>query len=254
MRLRILGCSGGISAGLRTTSFLLDDEILIDAGTGVGDLTLDEMRRVRHIFITHSHLDHVASIPKILDTLFTDIEDPIQVHAQPETIEALTTHIFNWTIWPDFAVLPNQHAPVMKYVPMSPGESVTIASNTLEMIPVNHIVPGVGYLVSRGEKSFCFSGDTTTNDSLWERLNQQKTLDLLLVECAFAERDHPIAELAKHYCPELLMTDLKKLKHRPRIVISHLQPGDEELIMQECEALNTGFDIAPLKGGDIFEI
>ncbi len=254
MRLRILGCSGGIGAGLRTTSFLLDDEILIDAGTGVGDLTLGEMRRVRHIFVTHSHLDHVTSIPKILDTLFTDIEDPIQVHAQPKTIEALTTHIFNWTIWPDFAVLPNLHAPVMKYIPMLPGESITIGTNTLEMIPVNHIVPGVGYLVSSGGKSLCFSGDTTTNDSLWERLNQQKKLELLLVECAFSERDHAIAELAKHYCPELLMTDMKKLKHRPRVGISHLQPGDEELIMQECEALNTGFDIFPLKGGDILEI
>ncbi len=253
MRLRILGCSGGIGAGLRTTSLLLDDDILIDAGTGVGDLTLEEMRRVRHIFVTHSHLDHVTSIPKILDTLFTDIEEPILVHAQPKTIEALTAHIFNWTIWPDFAVLPTQHAPVMKYVPMSAGEKVTLGDKTLEMIPVNHIVPGVAYLISERDKRICFSGDTTTNDTLWAALNKQKSLDLLLVECAFSERDRKIAELAKHYSPDLLMADLKKLKHRPPIGISHLQPGDEELIIKECEALNSDFELFRLKGGDTFE-
>jgi hypothetical protein len=45
MQIRVLGCSGSIAAGSRTTSFLVDDDVLVDAGTGVGDLTLDEMTR-----------------------------------------------------------------------------------------------------------------------------------------------------------------------------------------------------------------
>jgi len=70
MKLRILGCSGGIGGRhLRTTSMLLDNDILIDAGTGVADLSLTELSLIDHIFLTHSHLDHVASIPFMVDTV-----------------------------------------------------------------------------------------------------------------------------------------------------------------------------------------
>ena len=44
MKLRVLGCSGGIGGRhLRTTSLLVDNDILIDAGTGVGDVSLAEL-------------------------------------------------------------------------------------------------------------------------------------------------------------------------------------------------------------------
>ncbi len=106
MQIRILGCSGGISGELRTTSLLVDDDILIDAGTGVGDMTLAEMAGIRHIFVTHSHLDHIAGIPLMVDSIFSQISEPVVIHASAATIAALRNHIFNWTIWPDFTVLP----------------------------------------------------------------------------------------------------------------------------------------------------
>jgi ribonuclease BN (tRNA processing enzyme) len=254
MRLNVLGCSGGIGAGLRTTSFLVDDEILIDAGTGVGDLSLTAMGNIKHVFVTHSHLDHIASIPKIVDTLFSDLCEPLPIYAQPDTIRALQSHIFNWTIWPDFAVLPCKEHPVMKYVPMKPGQPVTIGSKTLEMIRVNHVVPGVAYYVSTESGSFCFSGDTTTNDNLWQRLNEKDRLDVLLVECGFANRDRELAGLAKHYCPELLAADLRKLKHRPKVGISHLKPGEEDLIFEECKAAVDGLELFRVRGGDTLEV
>ena len=109
MNIRVLGCSGGISRNVATTSFLIDDDILIDCGTGVCDLTLDEMRKIRHIFITHSHLDHITSIPFLVDTLFeTLIGNPVMVHAQRSTIKVMREHIFNWLVWPDFTVLPHK--------------------------------------------------------------------------------------------------------------------------------------------------
>ena len=109
MKVRVLGCSGGVSKGVATTSFLIDDDILIDAGTGVCNLTLAEMRKLRSIFITHSHLDHIASIPLLADTLFNGlIGNPLQVYAQRSTIKALRDHVFNWSIWPDFSALPHK--------------------------------------------------------------------------------------------------------------------------------------------------
>jgi ribonuclease BN (tRNA processing enzyme) len=255
MKVRVLGCSGGINRDVATTSFLLDDDILIDAGTGVCNLTLEEMRQIRHIFISHSHLDHIAAIPLLADTLFDDlIARPLIVHAQAETIEALREHIFNWAIWPDFTQLPDTGNAVLKLEVMAAGDSLELSGRLIEMIRVNHAVPGVGYYVESQGRSFAFSGDTTTNDSLWASLNKHASLDLLFIESAFADEDLALAKKAFHYCPQLLAMDLPKLKYRTRVCISHLKPGYEQLIMQQCRAALPGWEVYQLKNGDVFHL
>ncbi len=249
MEIRILGCSGGVGTDLRTTTLLIDQDILIDAGTGVGDLSMEEMLNIRHIFVTHSHLDHIACIPLLVDTLFDQLETPITIHAQAATIDALKTHIFNNVIWPDFSKLPNAENAVMRYSPMLPGEVLNIDDRQLEMINVNHIVPGVGYRVENAIGAFAFSGDTTTNDSLWEVLNKRDKLDVLIVEAAFANADIDLCRRAGHYCADLLADDLTKLKHQPKVYISHNKPGAEKQIMAECEKAITTHKIHPLNGG-----
>lgn len=195
---------GGVGGQLRTTTLLIDDDVLIDAGTGLGDLNLQSMASIRHIFLTHSHLDHITSIPFLVDTLFDSIKEPIIVHALAATIDALKEHIFNNVIWPDFSRLPSSDKPVMQYQVMQLGETVEINNRKIEMIEVNHIVPGVGYRVESATGSFAFSGDTTTNDTFWDALNKHSKLDVLLVESAFANKDVTLCNLSGHYCAELL--------------------------------------------------
>jgi len=256
MNLRILGCSGGIGKGLRTSSYLIENEILLDAGSGVGDLTLQEMQVIKHVFITHSHMDHILSIPLLVDTLFAELmSSPLQVHARPETIEALKQHIFNWQIWPDFTELPNRQAPVLEFVPMEPGDVFELAGHRIEMVDVNHTVPACAYIVSSPDRVFVYSGDTTTNEVLWERLNALPGIDFMVIETAFENKEIELAKLARHYCPELLAADLKKLKHKPKICISHLKPGDEAQIFNEClEAVPEHFHLCRLNSGDHFQI
>ena len=124
MELRVLGCSGGIGTNMSTTSLLVDDDVLIDGGTGLSELSLEEMSRIRHIFVTHSHLDHIAGIPMLLDSVFETTQQPLVVHAREETIRTLRKHIFNWQIWPDFSVLPSAEQPVLRFEVMQPGESI----------------------------------------------------------------------------------------------------------------------------------
>ena len=255
MRIRVLGCSGGIGQGLATTSFLIDDDVLIDAGTGVCELSLGQMQRIRHIFITHSHLDHIAALPLLADTLFSDlVAQPIVVHAQQQTIAVLKKHIFNGAVWPDFTALPSKTAAVIELDQQQAGATIEIDGRMIEMIAVNHVVPAVAYRIESNGHAFAFSGDTTTNASLWEALNAHDGLDLLFVESAFANRDRDLAALAHHYCPQLLAEDLAKLKHRPTIGISHLKPGDEALIMEECRQLMPERELKQLKTGDVFSI
>lgn len=255
MQIRVLGCSGGIAKGVATTSYLIDDDILIDAGTGVCSLTLDEMRLIKHIFVTHSHLDHIASIPLLTDTLFDSlVGNPLMVHAQRNTIKVLQDHVFNWAVWPDFTELPHKTNAVLKLKGMTAGSSIDIDGRTIEMITVNHTVPGVGYRIEENGRSFAFSGDTTSNENLWASLNKHDNLDLLFVEAAFANKDIELARVAFHYCPETLARDLPKLKHRPDVYITHLKPGEESLIMKECKKALPEWDLSRLRSGDIFEL
>jgi len=254
MKLRVLGCSGGVGNDLRTTSLLLDDDILIDAGSGVGELSLDEMRKIRHVFLTHSHLDHFSFLPLLVDSIFPSIRDPLIVHGQPVTLEALQTHVFNWTIWPDFAKLPTEDKPVMQYRTLTPGDVFELDGRKLEMIKVNHIVPGVGYRVESESGAFAFSGDTTTNDNFWDVLNGHERLDLLLVEAAFANADIELSKRSGHYTADLLAADLKKLKHQPDVYITHNKPGHESVIMDECRKAITDRKITAAGTGLIFTL
>ncbi len=253
MDLRVLGCSGGVGVDLRTTTLLIDSDILIDAGTGLGDLTLDEMSNVKHIFVTHSHLDHITGIPLFIDSIFERIKQPVVIHAQSETLNALQTHIFNNTIWPDFSRLPTE-APVLKYQLMTPGESVNINGREIEMIAVNHAVAAVGYRVQGDKGVFAFSGDTTTNDTFWDALNKHDALDILLVEAAFSNSDKELCKIAGHYCAELLAADIKKLKHLPEVYISHNKPGFESVILDECKQAITSHAVYPLQGQKTFHL
>lgn len=255
MILRVLGCSGGIGGELSTTSFLLDDHILLDCGTGISNLTLDEMKNIKSIFFTHSHLDHIAGLPLLVDSIFDTLQHrALQVYGSLETINALQTHIFNNVIWPDFTLIPTKDSAVLNFNILDKGKQYTQAGCQLEIIPVNHVVPTVGYRIECGDSSLAFSADTTTNDSFWARLNEYPSLDYLMVECAFSNSEIEICRLARHYCPSLLAADLAKLKHKPKVYISHLKPGSEDVIMSECLQAISGFDIHRLTGNQVIKI
>ncbi len=253
MKLRVLGCSGGIGGNFRTTSFLLDHDILIDAGTGLGDLSLAEMSVIDHVFITHSHLDHIACLPLLVDSVGLMRDKPLLIHATAETLVILQQHIFNWETWPDFAEIPNMHQAVMRYEEIRLGESVELGGRKLTPLPVNHIVPAVGFQIDSGKASLVFSGDTTTCDALWQAVNRIRNLRYLIVETAFSDADKKLAILSKHLCPSLLAEELSKLQLRPEIFITHLKPGEVELTMRQIMERAKEFSPQMLQNGQEFE-
>ena len=233
MRFRVLGCSGGIGKGLRTTSFLVDDDILIDAGTGVGDLTLEEMQRIDHVFVTHSHLDHITSIPFLVDTVGWLRDRPLVIHATAATLDILKKHVFNWLVWPDFNIIPNGDKPFMVYETLTLGETVELDGRKITPLPVNHVVPAVGFRLDSGRASLVFSGDTGASADWWDALNRIDNLRYLLIETSFCNRERQLAEISGHLCPSLLGEGLDNLKRRAEIWITHLKPNEIELTMGE---------------------
>ncbi len=253
MRLRVLGCSGGIGGRhLRTTSFLADNDILVDAGTGAAELSLAEMALIDHIFVTHSHLDHINSIAFLVDTVGGMRDKPVTVHATPETLAILQTHIFNWRIWPDFSVVPTKEAPFLRFQAMQLGETVELAGRRFTSLPANHVVPAVGYRLDSGAGSLVYTGDTTTNDPLWAIVNEIGNLKYLIIETAFCNRERDLAIVSKHLCPALLADELAKLRLTPDIYITHLKPGEIELTMQEIDECAGRFCPRMLQNDQVF--
>ena len=233
MRIKVLGCSGGIGGDLRTTCMLVDEDILIDAGTGVGDLTIEQLVKIDHIFVTHSHLDHVTSIPFMVDTVCWMRDRPITVYSSAATIQILKEHLFNWKIWPDFSEIPNGDQMCMVYREISVGETLDFDGRKITAIPAIHTVPAVGYLLDSGEATMIFSGDTTTNDALWEIANRVKNLKYLNIETAFPNKEREIAIASKHLCPSMLAEELAKLTRPVEVFVTHLKPGEIHLTMSE---------------------
>lgn len=258
VKITILGCSGGIGShsadALRTTSILIDDDVLIDAGTGLGDLGIDALMGINHVFITHSHLDHIACLPMLIDTVMGMRPHPVTVYATAETIAILKAHIFNWKIWPDFNQIPDPQSPFLLYREIKLGEPVTMGRRKITAIPANHVVPAVGYHIDSGKNSLVFTGDTTTCDALWEVVNKIPNLKYLIIETAFSNAEERLATLSKHLCPSLLAKELAKMTVNPEIFITHLKPGEGEIIMQEIEQDITEFDIQALSNEREFYI
>lgn len=257
MKIRVLGCSGAIAAGSRTTSFLLDQDILIDAGTGVGDLTLQEMAHVDHILLSHSHLDHVLGVALLADSVIRrrrrHRRPPIQVHALPATLDALRRHIFNGTIWPDFTRLPSAEAPVLRLMPIALGDTLALGDRRIEVLPAEHSVPAVGYAVHAPRGAWVFTGDTGPNPALWQRLGEFEVAHLV-IETAFGEDEAELAAVSAHLCPSTLASELRSAPARAAVYLTHVKPGELETVISEVKALPLGRPVEALRNGQVFEL
>lgn len=255
MKVRVLGCSGGIGgAHLRTTSLLVDDDVLIDCGTGAGDLSVPELAGIDHVFVTHSHLDHIALLPLLIDTVMDMRAEPLTVYATEATLDAIRRHIFNWAIWPDFSVVPSAEKPFMRFETIAVGDTVLLGQRRITALPANHTVPAVGYWLASGVASLVFTGDTGPCPSLWEEINRIEDLRYLIVETAFPNRDRRLATLSKHLCPSMLAEELSLLQRPAEIYVTHLKPGQIELTMQEIAECAGGRSPRMLRDDQVFEI
>lgn len=255
MKIRILGCSGGIGGRhLRTTSILVDNDILIDCGTGVADLSIAELAQIDHVFLTHSHMDHIACLPLMIDTVGDMRNRALTVHALPATAEILRAHIFNWAVWPDFSEIPSSKKPWLAFESIEVGQRVELDGRRIVPLPANHTVPAVGYLLDSGRVSLAFSGDTGPCPALWQAVNAIDNLKTLIIETAFSNRERKLAEASRHLCPSMLLEELRYLQSQPEIFITHLKPGQIELTMEEIEGSIGEFKPRMLQNNQVFEL
>jgi ribonuclease BN (tRNA processing enzyme) len=223
----------------RLTCFLIDECVAVDAGSIALALNAEQRKTVRDIIVTHPHMDHIASLPIFIDDLFETLRSPVRVYATPEVIDLLERDIFNWNVYPRFSELKNEYGPVMEYVPIPAGEEFKIAHLTVTAVPVNHIVPTIGLLVSDGKSTVAFSSDTSETDEFWKLINRAPSVNALLIEASFPDSMAKLAEVSRHYTPASLRRDLHKLNHNGLDILAvHIKPAYRETVIDELNALN----------------
>lgn len=255
---RVLGCSGAIAAGDRTTSFLVDGGLLLDAGSGVGDLTLAEMIAVDDIVLTHSHLDHVLGIPLMADSTQRARRaagrGPIRVHGLAPTLEALRLHLFNGVIWPDFTRLPSEDAPVLTLHPFEIGQTLALPGGlAVEVLPARHTVPACGLALKLAGGDFVFTGDTAPEPALWRQL-AGRPLQGLVIEAAFRDEDAVLAGLSGHLRPRTLVDELAQVAADVPVWLTHVKPGDLPVVEREIAAHGPRQRVVPLRAGQVIEL
>jgi cAMP phosphodiesterase len=234
VRVTILGSSGAIARGQYTTSFQIDHDLLIDAGTGLGLLTLESLARIDHVLLTHAHLDHVACLPLMLDSVGGLRQRPVCAHGLPATLKTLRDHVFNDQLWPDFTRIPPQR-PFIELQPLEVGQQLSIGPHRVRVLPARHSVPGVGYAIETPRGWWVYTGDTVGCPEFWQAIDELE-LAMIVIETAFMDAEQTLANLAQHLTPRSLLRELTNLPPRHRhvpIAIMHNKPADMSTIRHE---------------------
>lgn len=244
MKVRVLGCSGGIAKDLRTTTFLVNNEILFDAGTGVGELSIDEMLAIKHVVITHAHLDHVCGLALMFASIYDDMPPPITIYAPPPVLMVLKISLYNWQLWPDFSELPYDGTPILQFQALEMDKAITIASNiSIQPVILSHTVESFAYIIKDDHSTVCFCGDTGPTDKIWQTLNDIGGANHLFVEASYPNENEVLALQSGHYTPALLAKDLDKLQRKPKVHIHHIKPGCEDVVVKQCTDALQSFDL-----------
>lgn len=236
MRLRVLGADGGVAPGYQTTSFLLNQNILIDAGSAASSLSLKEQQKIDYIFVSHSHLDHVKDICFLADNVFTHRKKPIEIISTAAVIEILKTHLFNNKIWPDFSKISNGTCPILNFRVID--KNLEIGALNIQIYPVHHPVPAIGFIINEKNKnSIVITGDTGPTDKLWDAANLEPKLKAILTEIAFPNRLEKVAQAAGHFTPAMFRQEMVKVKKDVPLLIYHLKPEYIKELKLEIKAL-----------------
>jgi ribonuclease BN (tRNA processing enzyme) len=252
VKFRVLGCSGGELPHHRTTCFLVDQRLAIDAGALTSSLSLPQLLRVDDVVLSHSHLDHVKDVPLLADLVAGLRRTPVQVHASTECARTLRRNVFNGKLWPDFTRIPSAGSPVMQLRAFKPRGAFVAGKLTFQPVPVRHPVESVGFVVSDGRSAFAISGDTGPTTGLWKLVNATPGLTALLVELSFPDELQHLADLSGHLTPRTLASELAKLERGDLpILLYHLKPAYAAKLRRQVAALRLR-QVRILEVGDTF--
>jgi ribonuclease BN (tRNA processing enzyme) len=251
MKVRVLGCFGSRVPGRFTSSLLIDDKLLLDAGTISSALSQEEQLALEDIFLTHAHMDHIVDLAFLADNIFGRPES-MRIRAPEPVLEAVHNHLFNDYVWPDFTKLPGKGEPTVRLIPLDSGGEQEVNGYHFRWTRTNHTVYTVGYCVRSDSGSLFYSADTGTTDDLWQMARETEDLKIAFIEASFPNRLENLAQISGHLTPAMLKDELQKFGDRDiPIKVFHMKPQFLDELHEELAAL--GDDrLQVLDGGEEF--
>jgi ribonuclease BN (tRNA processing enzyme) len=255
MKIRVIGCSGAELPGHNAPGFLLDNEIIFDAGSITSVLDEKEQLKIKHIFITHAHLDHIRSLPFLADNIVLgNKKKKVTIYSISQVITTIKKHLFNSAVWPDFTIIPNPDDAILNLVKLKVALPLQINGYTITPYRVNHPVPAVGYLVEdRSNKRLFYTGDTGPTPGTWKKIGNRK-IDCLIIDVSFPNRMREMAITTGHLTPELLQEEIETIHPAPDcIYITHPKPQYFKTVQKELNRLKIR-NLSILREGQIIRI
>jgi cAMP phosphodiesterase len=253
MMIQVLGGHGGLSRGFSTTSFLINDELLIDAGSVASTLSVEEQSKIDHILISHSHLDHIKDLAFICDNCFGMRSKPFKVFTHQTVKDILKDHFFNGTIWPDFTNLPNEKNPTIEIIPVEPEKPFMVRNYRITPVKVQHPNDAMGFIIEQNNTAVLFTVDTAATERIWQVAKEIKNLKAIFTDVSFPNSLKKVAVASDHHTPGSLKVELTKMPKDIPVILTHLKPGFREVILEELSELNEKRLRVLEKDGEIFE-
>jgi ribonuclease BN (tRNA processing enzyme) len=253
MKIKVLGGHGGLAKGFSTTSFLIDDVLLVDAGNVAGPLTIEEQVRIDHILISHCHLDHIKDLAFICDNCFGLKDRPFRVYTHATVNKMIKSHLLNDIIWPDFTVLPNAEQPTMEIHSIEEEKVLKLGEYTITPIKVNHPLDTMGFIIEKGNTSVLFTLDTGPTERIWEVARGVKNLKAIFTEVSFPNSLSKVAVLSDHHTPHTIGEEIKKMPENVPVILTHLKPNYRTDILSEIEKLKEDRIRVLENDGEVFE-
>jgi cAMP phosphodiesterase len=239
LNLHVIGCHGGETPKHRTSAFVLDERLAIDAGSLTSEMDLPAQFALEAVLVSHAHLDHVRDLATIADNRCQNDAPPLVIAATKWTIGVLKKHFFNNLLWPDFSVIPNARRPAIKYLELKPEKAVMIAGYEVRAIAVSHTIECCAFAIRGSDGTLAYSGDTGPTERLWEVLNETDDLKALLMEVSFPNHLGRLAKASGHHTPETLGRELRKLERSKElpVLLYHIKPSFQAAVERECARL-----------------
>ena len=238
MKVRLLPSAGsGDPRHQFLISTLIDDQIAIDAGS-LGLLPLREQRAVKHVFLTHSHCDHIATLPMFLENAHDPGADCVKIYGHPATLDSLQRNVFNDELWPDFVELIHRDTRFCELIEVTPQVPIQVGQLAITAIPLDHVVPNLGYLIDDGRSAIALVSDTGPTEAIWQAAKQLERLQAVLIEASFPNDQLALATVSQHLTPELLAVEYQKLDRPVPFMAMHIKPAFYDTIVQELHALH----------------
>jgi cAMP phosphodiesterase len=244
LKIRVLGCYGGQLLGFHLTSFLVNESILLDAGCPTEALGLEEQHGIRHLFVSHTHLDHIKDIGFLADNRslrrMGGEADSLTIYSLQENLAVLQAHYLNDQVWPDFTRLPTARDPILRLQAIRPGQTVTVDGVSVTPILVNHPVPCIGFLLEQDGAQFLYTADTGHTDEIWRVANAQPNLKGVILDCSFPNAYQRLADVSGHLTANGVAEELRKLARLGEVPVYlyHMKPEMLNMMAAEIETLD----------------